>query len=54
MPTSSDKTEPKVEPKAAAKKVNPRDLVDEMEVLKAQGNPDPDRLAELKTLIAKG
>lgn len=41
---------------AAPKKGKPSlaELHDELEALKAAGNPDPDRLAELKRLIAAG
>jgi len=47
-PDALEPTAPsKADVKAAA-------LHDELELLKAQGNKDPDRLAELKKLIAEG
>ena len=48
MAASKETTAPK------AAKPTPRDLLDELELLKAQGNPNPTRLAELKQLIAEG
>jgi hypothetical protein len=43
-------------PAPAAKKSKPTvgELYDELELLKANGNKDPDRVAELKRLIAEG
>lgn len=56
MPAAKDapapeEAKPKAEPKA--KKPDPRELADELELLKAQGNPDPDRVAEIKQLLAE-
>jgi len=54
MPVSKD--EPAVAPKAEPKAKKPErgELADEIELLKAQGNPDPARLAELKKQLAGG
>jgi hypothetical protein len=47
--------EKKSEPVAPAKpkKLSRTELSDELEQLKAQGNPNPERLAELKQLLAE-
>ena len=49
----ADKTEKEPAPAKAAKPTL-SELHDELELLKAQGNKNPARLAELKQLIAKG
>jgi hypothetical protein len=56
MPTSKDESkveEAKAESKKA-KKPERWELADELELLKAQGNPNPDRVAELKKQLAEG
>ena len=51
-----DAVEPEPEKPAAKSKKKPErwELSDELEALKAQGNPNPERIAELKKLLAEG
>lgn len=51
MPTSKDEAPAKPASKAE-KKVDRAALADELEVLKAAGNPNPARLAEIKKELA--